>query len=165
MWRVDAGGLKNNPGTMMRLQREGNFPVAEADEPEISFSGPVRVDLEFHANKNFITAIGIVQAIVKLNCSLCLETFELKMEAPFEETYYYTGEGESDWILFSGDLIDLEPEIIKSVLLEAPMKILCSKDCRGLCASCGQNLNKQDCNCSKSEIDPRLASLKELFKN
>jgi len=163
MWKVDMGGLRNSPGGMMRLQLEGTLPAIGEGDQEISFFGPAQVNLELRADKNVIMAVGTVQVTIQLNCSRCLEQFELKLEAPFEETYYYAGEGKSEWIFLAGDFIDLEPEIIKSILLEVPMKILCHEDCLGLCASCGQNLNKQDCNCLKSQIDPRLASLKELL--
>ena len=35
----------------------------------------------------------------------------------------------------------------KQVLLEKPYKILCSEDCKGLCPSCGANLNEAPCQC------------------
>ncbi|MEE0776702.1 MAG: DUF177 domain-containing protein, partial [Bacillota bacterium] len=40
----------------------------------------------------------------------------------------------------------------------------CREDCKGLCPSCGQNLNNKECSCDKSPIDPRLAVLADLLK-
>jgi len=41
------------------------------------------------------------------------------------------------------------------------MKILCAEDCKGLCPTCGANLNETDCDC-KAPVDARWASLKDL---
>ena len=54
-------------------------------------------------------------------------------------------------------------EIVReSILAALPMKILCRDDCRGLCLKCGQNLNRGQCDCDTTEIDPRLAILAKL---
>jgi len=46
--------------------------------------------------------------------------------------------------------------------LALPMKPLCREDCRGLCASCGANLNEETCDCQVRWEDPRLAGLKAV---
>jgi len=41
--------------------------------------------------------------------------------------------------------------------------VLCREDCKGLCSTCGQDLNEKDCgHSSKKEIDVRLAKLKDI---
>ncbi len=45
----------------------------------------------------------------------------------------------------------------------APSRSLCGPTCRGLCPTCGKDLNEGDCNCADSRIDPRLAGLKDLL--
>jgi uncharacterized protein len=42
------------------------------------------------------------------------------------------------------------------------MKKLCSEDCKGLCPSCGKNLNDGPCNCAEEIIDPRWELLQKL---
>ena len=49
-------------------------------------------------------------------------------------------------------------------LLNLDSKMLCSPDCKGLCARCGKNLNEGSCDCKK-ELDPRLAVLGQLLKD
>ena len=41
-------------------------------------------------------------------------------------------------------------------------KHLCSEDCKGLCPTCGKDLNEGPCGCGK-EVDPRLAVLAKLL--
>jgi uncharacterized protein len=58
------------------------------------------------------------------------------------------------------DLIDLMRE---QFVLALPMKPLCEEACKGLCAVCGTNLNKTQCDCAPKWEDPRLAPLKSLL--
>ena len=58
---------------------------------------------------------------------------------------------------FSGDR--------EAVILELPMRFLCSEDCKGLCPGCGSNLNNGPCDCVKTEGDQRWAPLKKLLNN
>ena len=48
------------------------------------------------------------------------------------------------------------------ILLENPIKKLCSKECKGLCANCGTNFNKLDCECELSIENNRWIELKKL---
>ena len=60
------------------------------------------------------------------------------------------------------DLIDVT-ELLRDVLIaDQPMKNLCKADCKGLCPTCGANLNEGECGCEKFIVDPRLATLKDF---
>jgi len=64
---------------------------------------------------------------------------------------------------FDGKTIDLDPVVREQVLLALPVTVLCREDCRGLCATCGQDLNEADCGHSANkEVDVRLAKLKDI---
>lgn len=43
-----------------------------------------------------------------------------------------------------------------------PMSIFCRDDCRGMCATCGADLNTAECDCVDDTTDPRWAALGEL---
>lgn len=62
------------------------------------------------------------------------------------------------------DEIDLNDIVRQEVIYHLPVKMLCSDECRGLCPSCGENLNSSDCKCEK-EVDPRWTTLKDIKKN
>ncbi len=72
---------------------------------------------------------------------------------------------EADEELFDGKTIDLDPIVREQVLLALPMDLVCREDCKGLCPSCGQNLNLEKCACEPKGIDPRLAALKNIKLN
>jgi uncharacterized protein len=48
----------------------------------------------------------------------------------------------------TGESVDLRPAIREQWLLEVPAFVLCSPDCKGLCTTCGANLNQGACSCA-----------------
>jgi uncharacterized protein len=44
--------------------------------------------------------------------------------------------------------LDLRPAVREHWLLEAPAYVLCRPDCKGLCPTCGTDLNAGDCDCA-----------------
>jgi uncharacterized protein len=163
VFKVDVSQIKENPGQTMNVILQG-FPAQEKEGEGVIFSSPVKAVLQLTSTAGAILVQGSVQASVQLNCARCLEPFTLKLEAPFEEIYYHEGKGEEEWIPFSGSVIDFEPEIVKTIYLEVPMKAVCREECRGLCPQCGKNLNTSECNCSQGDLDPRLAKLQDFFR-
>ena len=45
------------------------------------------------------------------------------------------------------DSIDLVKTLIEILIVEKPLKNLCSSICKGLCSNCGKNLNHRKCSC------------------
>jgi uncharacterized metal-binding protein YceD (DUF177 family) len=58
--------------------------------------------------------------------------------------------------------LDITQEITDAVILTIPDKLLCRKDCRGLCENCGINLNEGGCQCSNKTSDSRWDALKRI---
>ncbi len=57
--------------------------------------------------------------------------------------------------------LDLRPSVREEWLLAAPAYALCKDDCRGLCPSCGVDLNRESCTCTPTP-DPRWAALRNM---
>ena len=49
------------------------------------------------------------------------------------------------------------------ILMNWPMQVLCKEDCKGLCPSCGANLNLTTCDCDSTDLDPRMAKIRDVF--
>jgi uncharacterized protein len=91
--------------------------------------------------------------------------FDLRYQPHSENT----GEGEREieeddltTAFYELDEIDLGQLMREQFYLSLPMKPLCGEACRGLCPSCGTNLNRGVCGCTNEWADPRLAALREL---
>ncbi len=67
-----------------------------------------------------------------------------------------------DYIVVESGVLDLDELVEEEVQLFLPSKMLCSDDCKGLCAKCGKNLNLGKCDCKK-DVDPRMAALLQLL--
>lgn len=99
-------------------------------------------------------------------CDRCACDYDERFEVPIEHVLVLTLNDESndDFLLLEDMRLELEPLITEDILLELPSKILCKNDCKGLCITCGKNLNNGQCSCQKP-IDPRLEALKQLLDN
>jgi uncharacterized protein len=86
-----------------------------------------------------------------------------KGEKPKEAEVELIDETEMDEDFFDGDEIDLAPILREQLLLGLPpIEPLCKDDCKGLCTTCGEDLNVKDCGHSQKPIDPRWTGLKDL---
>ncbi len=62
----------------------------------------------------------------------------------------------------AGTVIDLDPYVREQLLLAIPQYPVCQEACKGLCPSCGANLNERECGCDRRTPDPRWAALEKL---
>jgi len=116
----------------------------------------VRTDKGLLVSGALVTTLSAV-------CSRCLCDFNYELSVDFDEEFLLHRE-EGVFSINEHREIDLSEVTRQYTLLTEPMKPLCSKDCAGLCARCGKNLNLVTCDCTK-EIDPRLAVLASLAKD
>ncbi len=139
----------------------------EFDIPELS--DDVRVKVSAYQSGESYAFRGILSTKLSIHCDRCFELYDQDIDHNFE--VIYTSEenvDKDDNIMFLSPLdveIDLQPYIRDTIMLNIPFKKLCSDSCKGLCATCGANLNKQKCTCTNEMIDPRWDSLKELRKS
>ena len=100
-----------------------------------------------------------------VECSRCLKP--LHIQSGIDRTVYacmsLIDNDNDEYIICENGKIDLASAATDIILLESPSKFLCKEDCKGLCLKCGADLNSGDCGCSRKELDPRLAKLKEFF--
>ena len=59
--------------------------------------------------------------------------------------------------------LDAEELCRDEIVLSIPMKHLCREDCKGVCMSCGKDLNEGKCDCKSDSHDPRLQALAQLM--
>ena len=116
--------------------------------------------------------LGNVMVPVEEECSRCLEIFdtELTGELSFiikteESKAVMAADSGAEVVRIkaSEPVVDLNNLIKEALLLSLPMKPLCSDSCKGLCPSCGANLNEESCDCDVEETDERWEGLKDLL--
>ena len=133
----------------------------------------VTLDLEKHSDVE-IYVNGFFSARAAFECSRCLVSFSRPVEGAFHLIYHalpttragrevFLQPDEPDFLVYSGDQINLEDEIRSQFLLALPMRPVCGDACRGLCPNCGVNLNQAGCRCVTRADDARWAPLKTLL--
>lgn len=139
------------------LKRE-RYPILEKH--------PFIVTLK-HEGKESVSVCFETEVVLGIPCSRCLR------EVPFHVLLKY--EGKSDFLHPSeeDDLascvedkeLDLDMLIFDEVVPQLPSRLLCKEDCKGLCPVCGTNLNEKECGCDRTVADPRMAAIRDIFKN
>lgn len=151
-------------------------PVLKAmqDNGECLFLAPLSLDCSIVREYDHIRLEGVVGTEVRLDCSRCLAPYNAPIRSEFTIFYsrFSSGEipdeevelGEKELVsaYYEGDEIDLSPEISDHVLIEFPVKPLCSSGCLGLCASCGSDMNQSQCSCALTGGSLAFSALKNL---
>lgn len=120
---------------------------------------------------------GTINASVEVRCDRCLAPVIVPVNADFDVAYIPAEDAETDreatelqadeliFATYEGDSLDIEELAREQLLLALPLRQLCREDCKGLCPTCGADLNAQECECEQQEIDPRWAALAALKKD
>ena len=139
----------------------------------INADGPVKGTFRVVKIGSQILIKGSVSGYVRLQCSRCLTSYRYKIEEkifvelrPFSDTEereeMELASDDLDVEFFRGDSLDLVHFIEEQVRLALPMKPLCSRECGGLCPSCGEAIGSDACTCDVESIDPRWEVLESL---
>ncbi|MFZ6016051.1 MAG: YceD family protein [Nitrospirota bacterium] len=135
---------------------------------------PVMAQLRIQKIGLEVMVRGNLTADLQLQCSRCLKDFKRHISVPVDVVYhpvtelkgeekYELNSEELDMGFYSGEELELLDLIKEQIMLNLPMKPLCSDSCKGICPQCGTDLNAGNCGCSTEDIDPRLEVLKRLL--
>ncbi len=119
-----------------------------------------------------------LHCVLTEECHRCLTIFDLKIEADMDlffqpqkkdeqATFQDLDADELGILYYRDNTINLDEAIRDTILIEKPIKILCLNDCKGLCISCGTNLNESKCSCDKDnkKDSPFMEFLNDSKKN
>lgn len=134
------------------------------DNEPIKVLDPIKVLGTVTVDNDFIGVKLSIKTKLEIICSRCLEKYDKKLDIKVDEIISIDEEEGHNIVIIEDNVLDLKEVAENSIYLELPFKKLCSENCKGLCQSCGINLNKETCTCENLDIDPRLAGLKDFFK-
>lgn len=145
---------------ILRLRNIFECPGRKED---IEYDIPAQA-LDYLADKTFKTPINVSGAVenragivflkakcgftMQHECDRCLTEFEREYDIDIEHTLVLRSYTDDDELVVCEDAkLDLDALVIDDILLSLPTKILCREDCKGLCLTCGKNLNEGECGC------------------
>ena len=169
---------------ILDLRQFETFPArlsleAGPEEVEVDFEGIVqlnraRLNLSIQKSGEEFFCQGQVNASVKLTCARCLEEFDRELDNSTDfivcskqwHDERRAVEDNEEYVFFQGSDLqaDVSDMVRQAVIMSMSMKPLCSEDCKGLCPSCGTNLNESSCDCKSGKVDPRWDALKKISR-
>jgi uncharacterized protein len=159
-------------GLSIEVSEEGEVLTGLAGQLDFSIPAPVTGHLELTRSEGGVYVSGELHAEIKLVCGRCLKEFTRSLDVPVSIFYTCYAEAEREKELTTSEMdlsylpggeLDTAEVLLSQVSLEAPMKPLCKETCKGLCQSCGADLNEGQCGCKKEEkVDSRFAALKDF---
>ncbi len=110
-----------------------------------------------------------MEGTIRPVCYRCLKEFDMPVAVDVRMIYLPAAkaknadqaEGLESGVYF-GDVLDVADIMREQFFLWLPMRYLCSEDCKGLCPSCGADLNSGPCGCSVEKGGTLAEALKKL---
>ncbi len=126
---------------------------------------PIKLKITIlHRGNREINLNGSIETTLVIPCHRCAEPVNYPLKADFSKEVAFHSSEFKDISYMDGYNLDLEKLVFNELIIAFPMKVLCHESCKGICKHCGKNLNDGPCECQNDDIDPRLAVLKDLFK-
>jgi uncharacterized protein len=154
----------------IRIKKSYEAGLLDFHSSEFQQAGPLEVRATAELVEDHIRVSGQMHTRLEMPCARCLEGVVEEVSRDFDLYYrpmngirreeeVQLKEGDTEIGFFEGDGIFLSAVLSELVNLQVPMKTICRSDCRGLCPTCGANLNHEDCRCEAPAPDARLQPL------
>ncbi len=131
----------------------------------------VRMSVQRNGANVFIR--GEIDAAGLFECARCLKPFDAPLRSDIEVDFFPLAElgeeerelsaKEMDTAFYEEGVVSLDEVVRGQILLSTPIRLLCRADCRGLCSTCGEELNLGPCGCPAESLNPRFSTLKDFF--
>jgi uncharacterized protein len=168
--KIDLANIAGTPG------ESGRFEISERLEPTDVYtpSGPATGELVLENTGTLLLLWGSLHVVLRLSCVRCLTEAEQSFEMDVEEEFASENTA-SDVLTIDRDepevsaisdfVLDVGDFVRQQVGSHLPIAFVCRPDCRGICPTCGNNLNAGPCECSPEPADDRWAKLQALLAN
>ena len=156
-----------------RWEETRSIPAERLESPEVSELSEVVWSGEISYAAPGFRLSGRIAYEQTVSCMRCLKPVveavenEVELIIFLEKADTSPGEhelGASDLgvMFLDSEVLELDDVLFEQLELNVPMSTVCRQDCLGLCPVCGADRNLQECECDRSDTDPRWAQLKQI---
>ena len=134
-------------------QIEISYNPKELDLDFVDLNYVQNVELKGSAERvrQTVTFHGSMDSRIEQVCARCLDKIQNDVTAPFDLSYDIQGR----------ETIDTTDDLRDILILGHPERFLCATGCKGICVSCGSNLNRLTCRCEKN-TEIKIAPFEQL---
>lgn len=144
------------PAECKHYEEDARVDFLKAGSDLYEFKEPLFWQADITNTGDALLVTGTVEGTATGSCSRCLEPVDFPVTGEIEGFYLVSPEDaapedmEDDEFEYLPEdkAIDMAPLIQSALLLEMPRMLLCDDDCKGLCPTCGANLNEGPCGCA-----------------
>lgn len=161
--RLDLRDIIHIPGESRDFAYELDLSEVELFG-EHPFNRPLDVAGSVRNMAGALELNGKATGVLDAYCDRCLKPIMVAVDVPVTTLLaeeLESGENDDIYLLENGEA-DLDEIFTTACILSLDARHLCKEDCKGLCPTCGADLNLGPCGCKK-ELDPRLAVLAKLL--
>ncbi len=146
---IDVSRSVKDPGQSYPFEATAEIePMIVLDDP-VRFTN-VRLQGSLVGTGGGVRLSASVEGDVESRCALCLEPVTKHLETEIDALFAREPDPDDpDQYRLEGYHIETDDVAREALLLELPMRFLCSDDCKGLCPVCGANRNKVPCTCQE----------------
>ena len=160
--RLDLREILYVPGASIPFACE--LDTERLDFPSVkAYRAAPRAEGRVYNEAGVLHLEGTLTAEMTCICDRCGAEFDSIKETPLDAVIVREENEEfPEYFVLEGSEIDLDEILSTCLILDMETKFLCREDCKGLCDTCGANLNLGPCGCRKLR-DPRFAVLEQLL--
>lgn len=168
--RIEFENLEASGGRFAHIYQPDELPFPDS---EARLLKPVEVQGRVTRGNAEAEVRGELHAKAAVQCGRCLKPVDLPIDVKFAERFvpavswrdeeqHELQEDELNISVLDGEGIELDDLVKEEILLAIPGHVLCQEQCRGLCPTCGSDLNVASCNCETKTVDARWEALRNL---
>ncbi|MGB8362164.1 MAG: DUF177 domain-containing protein [Acidimicrobiia bacterium] len=128
---------------------------------DVVVDGPIDVSGVLSGTVDGVHAVFRAGADASLTCVRCLTSWVDRIEV--EGSQHFAREPDEDGYAIVDRAVDMAGPATDELALALPSAPLCSPGCKGLCPTCGSDLNRDPCDGHGDDSDSPFAALKDLL--
>lgn len=179
--------LSEIPAEGLRLTCTAQPDELQLEPVDARVSGELDLSIEIAKAGRAVHVSGTLAGTFVRQCVRCLNEYDEPARIPFTADYLgeeppakpqpkrakprseeeesdadASIEDEEEPYSLAGDRLELAEMLREQIILATPMQPLCREDCRGLCPTCGQDLNERQCDCPEERQESPFLVLRKL---
>jgi len=111
---------------------------------------PVKIIGTIKNSADVVKLKARVTAFIVKDCDRCCKETENEFNIDIDTVLVLNASDNDDYVEVPSYELNLYELVRSEIILNLPVLHLCSEDCKGICPTCGTNLNESCCNCESN---------------